>query len=83
MRHKYCYFRLFFTLSLLVMGLFASAQQSAELVGLEPLAKHLAVFGRSLPQELTFVHTDNTCYYVGYHILQGLRQALHGQGEQS
>ena len=65
MKHKYCCFRLFFTLSLLVMGLFASAQQSAGLAGLEPLAKHLAVFGRSLPQELTFVHTDNTCYYVG------------------
>ncbi len=65
MNHKYYSFRVFLASLLLVASLGVSAQGSDGELGLEPLAKHLAVFGRSVPQETVFVHTDNTCYYVG------------------
>ena len=32
---------------------------------LEGWADRLGKFGKSIPQEQVFVHTDNTCYFLG------------------
>ena len=41
------------------------AQQTSSPTTLDGWAERLDKFGKSIPQEQVFIHTDNTCYFLG------------------
>ena len=59
--------RLFFLLLLIAASSLSilRAQQASTPTTLEGWAERLETFGKSIPQEQVFVHTDNTCYFLG------------------
>ena len=57
--------RTFTTILTIQLALFLPVKLFAQESGLSNLAKRQASFGRLLPQEMVFVHMDNTCYFLG------------------
>ena len=56
--------RLLFVLHTLLLTVCCGFAQQAPTT-LEGWADRLGTFGKSIPQEQIFVHTDNTCYFLG------------------
>ena len=57
--------RAFTTILTILLALFLPVKLLAQESGLSNLAKRLAAFGKTIPQEKVYVHMDNTCYFQG------------------